>query len=167
MIIVVMGISGTGKSTLGRQIAEHLGVPFVEGDDFHSPQNVSKMAAGQPLTNEDRQPWLASLASAMSDWASKNETRVVSCSALRKQYRDCFRSAASDLRFLFLDGSLDLVRQRMQQRDNHFMPAELVESQMETLEYPVDETDVIRLDVSRPTKELVDDAVSALQPSLS
>ena len=126
MIIIVMGISGSGKSTLGQLLAERLKVPFEEGDAYHSAENVKKMAAGTPLTDEDRQPWLASLADVMREWDAKGETRVLSCSSLRKSYRDLFRNATGNLRFVFLDGAKELVRARMAERQSHFMPVGLI-----------------------------------------
>lgn len=167
MIIVFMGISGSGKSTLGQMTAERLNVPFEEGDAYHPKSNVEKMAAGIPLTDEDRKPWLQILANAMTDWTSKGETRVLSCSALRKRYRDQFRAATSDLRFVFLDGAVDLVRNRMQERQSHFMPVALIESQIADLEVPEGEEDVIRLDISAAPEELVDDVVAKLKAELA
>nr|WP_321454650.1 gluconokinase [uncultured Cohaesibacter sp.] len=166
MIIVVMGISGSGKSTLGKLLADRLGVPFEEGDAYHSQDNVKKMAAGIPLTDEDRKPWLETLAAAMSHWDARGETRVLSCSALRKAYRDLFRQAAQNLRFIFLDGAEDLVRARMAERQSHFMPVKLIESQIAALEVPDGEEDVIRIDIANDPQAMVSDVMEKLKPLL-
>ena len=166
MIIVVMGISGSGKSTLGKLLADRLGVPFEEGDAYHSQDNVKKMAAGIPLTDEDRKPWLETLAAAMSHWDARGETRVLSCSALRKAYRDLFRQATQNLRFIFLDGAEDLVRARMAERQSHFMPVKLIESQIAALEVPDGEEDVIRIDIANDPQAMVSDVMEKLKPLL-
>ncbi|SNY89959.1 gluconate kinase, SKI family [Cohaesibacter sp. ES.047] len=166
MIIIVMGISGSGKSTLGKLLAERFGFAFEEGDAFHSKANVEKMAAGIPLTDEDRKPWLETLTREIAKWSQKGEARVLSCSALRKSYRDQFRTAARDLRFVFLDGAVELVRDRMAHRERHFMPVDLIESQIATLEVPDGEEDVIRLDIDKSPQELVDHIAAILEPIL-
>ncbi|WP_319530676.1 gluconokinase [uncultured Cohaesibacter sp.] len=166
MIIIVMGISGSGKSTLGKLLADRFGIPFAEGDAFHSPANVEKMAAGIPLTDEDRKPWLATLTAEIGKWSAAGEARVLSCSALRKSYRDQFRTATGDLRFVFLDGAVELVRDRMARREQHFMPVALIESQIATLEVPDGEPDVIRLDIDKLPEELVERIAKVLEPLL-
>ena len=166
MIIIVMGISGSGKSTLGKLLADRFGIPFEEGDAFHSPANVEKMAAGMPLTDEDRKPWLNTLTREIGKWAAAGDARVLSCSALRKSYRDQFRTAARDLRFVFLDGAVELVRDRMARRERHFMPIALIESQIATLEIPDGEPDVIRLDIDKSPEELVERIARILEPLL-
>ena len=166
MIIVVMGISGSGKSTLGQLLADRLNVPFEEGDAYHSDESVKKMAAGIALTDEDRKPWLATLAEAMRVWDDKGETRVVSCSSLRKSYRDIFRGATDNLRFIFLDGAKELVRARMAERQSHFMPVQLIESQIAALEVPDGEEDVIRIDISRDPEAMADELFGMVKPLL-
>jgi gluconokinase len=166
MIIVVMGISGSGKSTLGQLLADHLNVPFEEGDAYHSEANVKKMAAGTPLTDEDRKPWLETLASAMREWDANGETRVLSCSSLRKSYRDIFRAATPNLRFIFLDGAKELVRARMAERRSHFMPVGLIESQIAALEVPDGEPDVIRIDISRDPEAMAVELLAKIKPLL-
>jgi carbohydrate kinase (thermoresistant glucokinase family) len=136
--IVVMGVTGSGKTTLGARLAERLGAPFLEGDDFHSPADVAKMASGVPLDDGDRWPWLAALRQVIRD----EERVVVACSALRRSYRDALRRAGG-VRFLQLVVDRGEVEMRLDRRAGHFMPAELVESQFDTLEPPeADETDV-------------------------
>ena len=167
MIIIFMGISGSGKSTLGQMTAKRLGVPFEEGDEYHPQANVAKMASGQPLDDADRQPWLAALARAIGDWSAWGETRVLSCSALRRRYREMLRAASDDVRFVFLDGAVELVRARMSERESHFMPVALIESQIADLEVPDGEADVIRLDINEDPETLVDRVVSILKPLLT
>lgn len=131
-VIVVMGVSGSGKSTVGGLLAERLGVPYAEADDFHPPANIAKMSAGHPLTDADRAPWL----DAIADWIAERGDRggVVSCSALRRRYRDRLRLAAPDLFFLHLDGPPELIAARLAARMRHFMPPGLLSSQFEALE---------------------------------
>ena len=134
LIAVVMGVSGTGKSTLGAALARDLGWPYAEGDDFHSAANVAKMHAGHPLTDEDRWPWLRAIAA----WAGEREQArsggVVTCSALRRSYRDLLRAGHPDVRFICLVGSREVLAARLAGRQGHFMPAALLDSQLATLE---------------------------------
>ncbi|PLW75423.1 gluconokinase [Cohaesibacter celericrescens] len=164
MIIIVMGISGTGKSTVGQMLADRLGVPFEEGDAYHPEANVKKMSAGIPLNDADREPWLDSMAKSMAEWEARGETCVLSCSALRKAYRDKFRAVVKDLRFAFLDGAKDLVQNRMKERQSHFMPVTLIESQIAALEVPHGETDVIWVSISQTPEKLVDELVEKITP---
>jgi gluconokinase len=131
-VIAVMGVSGSGKSTVGGLLAERLGVPYAEADDFHSEANIAKMAAGHPLDDADRAPWL----DAIADWIAARGDRggVVSCSALRRRYRDRLRRADPDLFFVHLDGPPELIAARLAARMQHFMPAGLLGSQIEALE---------------------------------
>lgn len=164
--VVVMGVSGCGKTTLSTALGQALGLDVVDGDDLHLPQSVAKMSAGQPLQDEDRWPWLDRighyLAHGQPGTASRG--RVVACSALKRAYRDRIRSLAPMVRFLFLDGDADLVLRRMQQRRDHYMQPGLLASQLQTLEKPQpDETDVFRLDLSLPVDELLRQAREALR----
>lgn len=131
-VVVVMGVSGSGKSTVGGLLAERLGVPYAEADDFHPPANIAKMSAGHPLDDEDRAPWLDAIAA----WITGRGDRggVVSCSALRRRYRDRLRKDCPGLFFLHLDGSEELIATRLAARTGHFMPAGLLRSQLEALE---------------------------------
>ncbi|HEY5833769.1 gluconokinase [Streptomyces sp.] len=131
-VIVVMGVSGSGKSTVGGLLAERLGVPYAEADDFHPPANIAKMSAGHPLNDTDRAPWL----DAIAGWISErgHQGGVVSCSALRRRYRDRLRQADSDLFFVHLDGPPELIASRLAARMEHFMPSGLLSSQFEALE---------------------------------
>ncbi|MFP8906466.1 gluconokinase [Streptomyces atacamensis] len=127
-----MGVSGSGKTTVGTALAERLGVPYAEADDFHPPENVAKMASGVPLTDEDRAPWLDAIAAWLK--AQEGEGGVVTCSALKRVYRDRLRRAAPEVFFLHLDGSPELIGERLSGRTGHFMPSALLRSQFETLE---------------------------------
>jgi gluconokinase len=131
-VIVVMGVSGSGKSTVGGLLAERLGVPYAEADDFHPAANIAKMSAGHPLDDADRAPWL----DAIADWIAdrRGHGGVVSCSALRRRYRDRLRQADPGLFFVHLDGPPELIAARLAARMQHFMPSGLLRSQIETLE---------------------------------
>ncbi|WP_269856216.1 gluconokinase [Streptomyces sp. RPT161] len=131
-MVVVMGVSGSGKSTVGGLLAERLGVPYAEADDFHPPANIAKMSAGHPLDDADRAPWLDAIAAWITDRG--REGGVVSCSALKRSYRDRLRAAAPDLFFVHLDGPPELIASRLAARMEHFMPAGLLRSQLEALE---------------------------------
>jgi gluconokinase len=131
-LVVVMGVTGSGKSTVGVALAERMGVPFADADDFHSPANVAKMRAGTPLDDDDRLPWLR----AIGEWlaAHREGGAVVTCSALKRAYRDILREAAPDIVFLHLDGDRETVRRRVAGRPGHFMPESLVQSQFDALQ---------------------------------
>jgi gluconokinase len=158
--IVVMGISGSGKSTVGADLALSLGVPYADGDDFHSAANVAKMSAGRPLTDADRLPWLR----AVADWLAEHEVTggVVSCSALRRRYRDILRSGAPDVVFVHLDGDPGLARQRSAGRRSHFMPPGLVTSQEATLEPLEPDENGMVIDFDQPADAMVQAALDRL-----
>lgn len=157
--LCVMGISGSGKSTLGPLLAERLGLPFKDADDFHPPANIAKQAAGQPLTDEDRRPWLDAIGTHL---AAHPEGAIVGCSALRQVYRDGLRAACPDVVFLFLTGDPELIARRQSARKGHFMPASLIASQLATLERPDPAEEIISLDVALAPDALADAAVEAL-----
>jgi gluconokinase len=125
-----MGVSGAGKSTVGAALAQRLGVPFMDADALHPPANVAKMAAGEPLDDDDRYPWLETV----GEWLAGHPAGVVSCSALKRQYRDQLRAACPRVEFLHLSGSAEMIGRRLAGRPAHFMPAALLRSQFETLE---------------------------------
>ncbi|GAA2340953.1 gluconokinase [Streptomyces caniferus] len=160
-VIVVMGVAGTGKTTIGPLVAAGLGVPYAEGDDFHPPANIAKMSAGIPLDDADRGPWL----DALGAWAHERAGHggVASCSALKRAYRDRLRAAAPGVVFLHLTGERALIEERMAGRRGHFMPTALLDSQFATLE-PLgrDETGVA-VDVSGSPQQIADRAVAALR----
>lgn len=150
-LVVVMGVTGSGKSTVGRVLAERLGVPFADADDFHSAANVAKMSAGVPLDDEDRVPWLR----AIGAWLGERDGGVVTCSALKRWYRDILRDAAPGVLFLHLDGDRETVRARVAARAGHFMPASLVDSQFDALEpLGADERGVV-VDLALPVDAIV------------
>ena len=149
---VVMGVAGCGKSTVGQALAATLGVPFVDGDDFHSPEARAKMTAGVPLTDEDRWPWLDRLVAWMDD--HEESGGVVACSALRRAYRDRLRNTRMTLAFAELDVDPVELRRRMAERVGHYMPVTLLESQLAALE-PLDATEGVRLDGTLPVPDLV------------
>jgi gluconokinase len=134
VVVVVMGVSGTGKSTVAAVLAERLGWPFAEGDDFHPAGNVTKMRAGQPLTDADRWPWLASVATWIGERERAGTGGVVTCSALRRSYRDRLRGGHPQVQFLCLTAEPELIASRMAHRSGHYMPASLLASQLSTLE---------------------------------
>ena len=153
-VYIVMGVSGCGKTTIGMALATKLGCPFYDGDDFHPPENVAKMAGGTPLNDEDRYPWLAILHNLLAEHVARGETAVLACSALKKAYRDQLRGDLEAVQFIHLTGSFDLIWQRMQAREGHYMKAEMLQSQFETLEKPEkDEAFVVSIEL--PPTEIV------------
>ncbi len=158
-----MGVSGCGKSTVGRALAEALHLHFVEGDELHSPSNVERMAAGTPLTDADRHGWLQEVASQLGNATARSLGVVVTCSALKRSYRDLLRAAAPDVRFVFLTGSVELLTQRMRVRSGHYMPASLLQSQLDTLEPPAADEAPITIDISTPSAAVVAQAVRQLR----
>lgn len=161
--IVVMGVSGCGKTTVGRALAARLRVNFVEGDALHSERNVAKMAAGIPLTDADRHGWLQAVAEQLNNSTAEANGVVASCSALKRRYRDLLRSGAPDLRFVFLHGDPALLAQRMAARPGHYMPPSLLQSQIDTLEPPQPDEHAIALDIAEPPERLVNAALQRLQ----
>ena len=152
--VVVMGVSGCGKSTVGRALAGRLGLRFIEGDEWHPPRNVALMAAGTPLTDDDRRDWLHALAGQLAQAAAQGQGLVLSCSALKRRYRDQLRAAAPGLRFVHLHGSPDLLAARMATRPGHYMPPSLLPSQLEALEPPGPDENPILLDIALPPAAL-------------
>ena len=145
MIVVLMGVSGSGKTTVGKVLAAKLGWAFVDADDFHPAANVAKMRRGEPLTDEDRRPWLAALRQRIDRACEGGEDLVLACSALKHSYRDYLRAdAPACVRYVYLEGSEELIRQRLAGRKGHFMPPGLLHSQFEALEPP---RDAVRIDV--------------------
>jgi gluconokinase len=138
MVVVVMGVAGCGKSTVGPLIARELGGDFAEGDTFHPPANVAKMSRGEPLDDSDRMPWLAAMADAIRVWQAKEKPTVLACSALRQRYRDILAGGSAQVRFVFLRGAQETIADRIGRRRDHFMPPSLLESQFATLEEPAD-----------------------------
>jgi carbohydrate kinase (thermoresistant glucokinase family) len=160
--LIVMGVSGCGKSTMAAALSERLGLDMVDGDDLHLPESVAKMRAGIALQDADRWPWLDRIGQYLAQ--AQEPGRVVACSALKRVYRDRIREQAGDVCFVFLDGDFDLIEQRMRQRVGHYMQPGLLDSQFRTLEKPqADETDVIRLPITEPVTDMLMQALQALQ----
>lgn len=159
-LYVIMGVAGSGKSTIGAQLARALDIEFIEGDDLHPPDNVQRMAAGIPLTDDDRHGWLIAIAARLRDAKRAGTGLVVSCSALKRSYRDLLRSVgAADARFVYLAGDRGLLAERMATRRGHFMPASLLESQLATLEEPAADERAWVCDIRETPDTIVADLV--------
>jgi gluconokinase len=145
----MMGVSGCGKTTVGKALAQELDCPFYDGDDYHPPDNIAKMAKGLPLNDDDRYPWLAVLHNLIKGHLEKGETAVLACSALKKKYRDQLRAGNEDVLFIFLHGDFDTIWQRMLSRSGHYMKEDMLQSQFEALETPYeDEAIIVSIDQS-------------------
>jgi carbohydrate kinase (thermoresistant glucokinase family) len=157
---VIMGVAGSGKSVIGEQLARALDVPFVEGDDLHSSANKRRMAAGIPLTDDDRHGWLLAIAARLREAQRTGTGLVATCSALKRGYRDLLRSAgAADAQFVYLAGPRDLIAERLAQRQGHFMPLSLLESQFTTLEEPAPDESAWKIDISATPPAIIADLV--------
>lgn len=162
--IVVMGVSGCGKTTVATRLAARMQLRMIDGDDLHRPESVAKMRAGIALQDEDRWPWLERIGQSLARTESGSCGTVIACSALKRAYRDRIRQQAPLVRFVFLDGPAELIGQRMAARVGHYMPPGLLSSQLSTLQRPTpDETDVLAFDIDTDIDELTDRAVQALQ----
>lgn len=159
---VVMGVSGSGKSTVARLLARRVNYRFLEGDDFHSPSNVAKMSAGIPLDDADRLPWLTAIARAMREQSSLDGV-VVACSSLTRRYRDVLRDGDPATYFVFLDGSPDILRSRVAARHHDFMPASLLASQLATLEPLESDETGTRVDFDQSPESIVDEVLEGLE----
>jgi gluconokinase len=142
MIVILMGVTGTGKTTVGKLLAELTGWPFHDADDFHSPANVEKMRSGVPLTDADRWPWLDSLNALLRAAQAKGESAILGCSALKQRYRDRLQQGLEDVRWVYLKGDIELIRSRLQARKGHYMNPALLQSQFDALEPPRDALDI-------------------------
>jgi gluconokinase len=154
-ILVVMGVSGSGKTTVAQGLAAAEGWALLEGDSFHPPANVAKMQSGTPLTDEDRWPWLRAIAAEIDAYRARGESAVVACSALRRAYRDILIGERPDVRLVYLNGSHMLIAARMKARKNHFMPPALLESQFSTLEEPGPDENPITVGIGGTPDEIV------------
>jgi gluconokinase len=154
MIVILMGVSGCGKTTIGRRLAQALGWPFYDGDDFHPPANIAKMRRGTPLTDADREAWLAALRRLIDDHLAARRPAVLACSALKQGYRDRLAGARPEVRFVYLKGSYELIRCRLARRRGHFMPAALLASQFQTLEEP---SQALTVDIAQAPSAIVAD----------
>lgn len=155
--IIVMGVSGSGKSTIGEALAAQIQADFIDGDDLHPASNITKMSHGEALTDADRWPWLELIARQAQQKLNHGKSVVIVCSALKKLYREVFRNNISCVKFVFLDGSYELINARLLGRHNHFMKAGMLQSQFDTLERPDNqEPDVYTADIALPVITLVD-----------
>ena len=167
LVVVVIGVSGAGKSTVGRLVADRLGSPFVDGDDFHSPANVAKMRSGRPLTDVDRRPWLEAIARWIAERAEQGGGGVVACSALRRRYRDLLRGGRPEVRFACLTAGRDVLAGRLADRLGHFMPASLLDSQLADFEpLQLDEPGMV-VDASGVAERAAAEVVAALRAELA
>jgi len=154
-IAIVMGVSGSGKTTVAVMLADALGVAFLEGDDLHPRSNVEKMKNGTPLTDEDRWPWLRAIAARIDQWRAEDKAGVVTCSALKRAYRDILIGDRPEVRLVYLKGSHRLIHDRMAARHEHFMPVGLLDSQLATLEEPGPDERPIVVDVGGSPEQIV------------
>jgi gluconokinase len=160
-VFIVMGVAGTGKTTVGALLAGRLGWLYAEADDFHPPANVAKMAAGEALIDADREPWLASIGRWIDERAEAGEPGVVSCSGLKRAYRDRLRQGRPQVRVVFLQGSRELITRRLTARHGHFMRVEMLDSQFADLEPPQPDEDVTEVSVEPSPNEIVDAILKA------
>ncbi|MBW4435304.1 MAG: gluconokinase [Pelatocladus maniniholoensis HA4357-MV3] len=160
MIILVMGVSGSGKSTIGKLLADSLDWKFSDADHFHSPQNIAKMRRGIPLDDGDRLPWLQDIQAAIKKWLEENQNVVLACSALKISYRQYFFIGDERIKLVYLHGSFALINKRLQERHNHFMSENLLKSQFDTLEEP---TDALCVDISPSPEVIVENIRESLQ----
>lgn len=159
-VLAVMGVSGSGKTTVGTLLAGRLGWAYAEADDFHSQANVAKMAAGHPLTDEDRGPWLAAIAAWIDERIARHEPGVVTCSALKRRYRDVLRRP--EVQFVYLEGSRALIAQRLAARHGHFFRAEMLDSQFAALEPPAADEAAVIVPIQGTPAEIVDAVIAAV-----
>jgi len=162
-IIVVMGVSSSGKTVVGEAIARRLHAPFLDGDDYHPEANIKKMSAGIPLTDEDRWPWLESLGKALHEKAGPKDVAVGACSALKRIYRDFItRAAGEPVVFVYLEGTYETIDARIKARQHHFMPASLLQSQFATLEPPQPDENFVAVDIADTPERIADKALKQL-----
>lgn len=159
MIVIVMGVSGAGKTTVGELLADRMGCGFSDADDFHPPANVEKMRAGIALTDDDRWPWLKALRQAIEDWQAAGESRVIACSALKDAYRDVL-SPRDDVVFVYLKGDTEMIASRLKARKGHYMNPNLLTSQFAALEEPAD---AVVVDIAPPPAAVADEIMNRLQ----
>jgi gluconokinase len=160
--LVVMGVSGSGKSTIAESLAERLAWTFEDGDRFHPASNVAKMSAGQPLTDEDRWPWLTAIAEEIDRVCAAGEYAVIACSALKRAYRDILVHGRGDVRIIYLEGTQDLIANRLARRKGHFMPPGLLASQFKTLEPPGESEIPVTVSIDASVDAIVNDIVRKL-----
>ncbi|MBP3035706.1 gluconokinase [Arthrobacter sp. zg-ZUI100] len=160
--LVIMGVSGSGKTTISTLLSEHLGWIAAEADEFHPESNIAKMSSGTPLTDEDRWPWLASIREWMDTQAENGRSTIVTCSALKHSYRDVLATASGDVHFVHLNGDAAVLGERMKTRSGHFMPASLLPSQMSTLEPLAEDEQGVVVDILKPPGDIVSEILTRL-----
>jgi gluconokinase len=163
--LIVMGVSGSGKTTIGQKLAKRLGWPYEDADTFHPPGNVAKMSAGHPLTDEDRWPWLRAIAAEVDRVLGAGGTIVIGCSALKRVYRDVLLQNRTDVRLIYLEGTQALIADRLGRRKGHFMPPGLLASQFNTLEPPTADEHPVTVPIDLPIERVVDDIIRQLKLS--
>jgi gluconokinase len=163
--LIVMGVSGSGKTTIGEMLAARIGWRYEDADSFHPAANVTKMSAGQPLTDDDRWPWLRAIADEIDRANAAGERVVIGCSALRRAYRDVLVHGRSDIRIVYLDGTQDLIADRLGQRKGHFMPPGLLTSQFGTLEPPTPDEHAVTVSIDAPVETVVENVLRQLKLS--
>ncbi len=164
-VLVVMGVSGSGKSTVGQPLAARLGWDFQEGDDLHPKANIEKMSHGHPLTDVDRAPWLTAVRGWIDRQVAAGRSGVIACSALKRVYRDRLRNGRPEVRFVYLQGDAATIRGRVEHRQGHFMPVGMVDSQFQTLEPPTPDEHPIVVDIRQPVGAQIDEIVRATSSS--
>jgi len=162
-LIIVMGVSGCGKSLVANHLAQHFGIEFVDGDDLHPPENVARMSAGIKLDDETRKPWLNAICDCAESCFSKNQSIVIACSALKQIYRDQIRSVSCPVIFVFLSGPQPLILKRIQAREKHYMPTSLLDSQFADLEDPTAEGDVVVVNVDQAKDTMLAEAARKVE----
>ena len=160
--LIVMGVSGSGKTTIGEMLAARISWRYEDADTFHPPSNVTKMSAGQPLTDEDRWPWLKAIAAEIDRVCAAGERAVIGCSALRRAYRDVLVHGRDDIRIVYLKGTQALIADRLAQRKGHFMPPALLTSQFTTLEPPTDDERAVIVSIDGSVEAIVEEIVRQL-----
>ena len=164
--IVVMGVAGSGKTTIGEKLAERLGWTYEDADKFHPAANVAKMSAGHPLTDEDRWPWLQAIADEIDRICRESEHAVIGCSALKRAYRDVLVHGRNDVRIVYLDGTQELIARRLKARKGHFMPPALLDSQFSILQPPGPDEHPVTVSIDAPVEAIVDHILRKLGPDL-